>query len=148
MEGWNNGIVKWWNWNSGILEYWNTGILNGLFNEYGSSFHPSIIPSFHHSIIPTFQFSILQGFWQGDGKGAALIHGARYGNVPAMSPGNGPCQAETQPCSRLGSALIAAVESFENAGQVSVGDADSRVFHGDSYIVVLGPSKRNLDFSA
>ena len=87
------------------------------------------------------------GFRQGDRKGAALIHGARYGNVPAMSPGNGPCQAETQPGSRLGPALVAAVESFENPVQVGPGDADSRVFNGDSYIVVLGPGKRDLDFS-
>jgi hypothetical protein len=57
---------------------------------------------------------MLRRFRQGYGKGTALIHGARYGNVPAMSPGNGPGQAEAQPCSRLGSALIAAVESFEN----------------------------------
>ena len=89
----------------------------------------------------------LHRFRQADIKGATLIHSARYGNVPAMSPGNGPCQAETQPGSRLGPALIAAVESFENAGQVSVGDADSRVFNGDSYIVVLGLGKRNLDSS-
>jgi hypothetical protein len=135
LEQWNNGIVEDWNGDGiGIMEYWNT--------ERTLQRVRSIIPSFQHS-----SFSILQSFRQGDIKGAALIHGARYGNVPAMSPGNGPCQAETQPCSRLGPALIAAVESFENAGQVSPGDADSRVFNRDSHIVVLDLGKRNLDFS-
>ena len=90
---------------------------------------------------------MLRRFRQGYGKGTALVDGTCHGNIPAMSAGYGPCQAETQPRSRLRPALIAAVESLENPVQVSPGDADSRVFNRDSYIVVLGPGKRNLDFS-
>ena len=65
-----------------------------IANTFHTKFQSFIIPSgFTMSSFPLFQSSISAGLC----KGAALIHGARYGNVPAMSPGNGPCQAEAQP---------------------------------------------------
>ena len=102
MEGWNNGMVE-----------WNIGILD-CFNDYGSFFHHSNIPVSSHCTIPVFHYSSLKRSRQGDIKGAALVDGTCHGNVPAMSSGNGPGQAQAQPCSRLGSTLIAAVESSEN----------------------------------
>src|SRR5262245_45105633 len=140
MEQWNGAI--------GIVEYWNTGLLQRLRFIF-PSFQCPLIPLFHHySTIPVFHYSSLKSFRQGDIKGAALIHGARYGNVPAMSPGYGPCQAEAQPCSRLGSALVAAVESFENTGQIGLGDAGARVFNREDDIVTLALRERNINVSS
>jgi hypothetical protein len=91
LEQWNNGIVEEWNGGGiGIVEYWNTERTLQRVRSIIPSFQHSSLSSPRHSNIPVFHYSSLESFRQGDIKGAALIHGARYGNVPAMSPGNGP----------------------------------------------------------
>src|SRR3990172_6056360 len=62
-------------------------------------------------------------------KGAPLTRCACHRDVSPMSSGDGPGGAEAQAGSGLGTALIASVESFENAGKILRGDADPRVFH-------------------
>src|SRR5262249_53365557 len=64
-----------------------------------------------------------------------------------MSPRDGPGQAEAKPCSSLRAALVAAVESFENAGQIGLGDAGARIFNRDDDIVMLALRERNFNFS-
>ncbi len=47
------------------------------------------------------QRSIRNGFWEGDGKDAPLLRAAHYADIPAVSSGDGPGQAEAKPCSGL-----------------------------------------------
>src|SRR5262245_41447390 len=65
-----------------------------------------------------------------------------------MSPGNGLGYAEAQPCSRLRAALAAAVESFENAGQIGPGYAGARIFNRDDDIVALALREKNFNLSS
>src|SRR3990172_4287984 len=65
------------------------------------------------------------------GKGASLTWCACHRDVSPMSSGDGPCKAEAQAGSGLGTALIASVESFENAGKILRGDADPPVLYRD-----------------
>ena len=86
-------------------------------------------------------------FREANGEVATLIDSAAYRDVPAMSARNGPGQAEAKPGSRLSSALVAAVESFENAWQIGPGDAGARIFNRDDDIVMLALRERNFNFS-
>src|SRR5262245_54345501 len=65
-----------------------------------------------------------------------------------MSPRNGPSQAKAQPCSGLGATVVAAVESFENAGQICPGDTSARICNRDDHIVTLALRERNLNLSS
>jgi hypothetical protein len=65
-----------------------------------------------------------------------------------MSARNGPGQAEAKPGSSLRAALVAAVESFENAGQIGPGYAGARIFNRDDDIVTLALRERNFNFSS
>ena len=72
---------------------------------------------------------------QNEGEGAPLSGGACHRDAPLVGAGKGSCQAQAEACPGLGPAVITAVESLEDMGEIACRNADPSVLDSHDHLI-------------